>query len=437
MQHGRKMNKHQIHRQHSGRKQFIALFALILLLLLPACSGDTPTFGNKFNLGSIWDVPTEEGVAIWDNATEIAVEQHSGYLLGEESLSKTQFTEIASGEGNREDDIQVMIRDMVEEEEIVALVGATTNEASMRAASLANFFNVPMIIPGADGELVLQETNLWAFRLSAPSSAYANFLFNDIFGNPVLENRIDPTRLKIAILYEQNTFGESAAVATATDAMAQLIEIGAYTAFSVDALDTEKIAAMVTDVMDEQVDLVYIVSNAPDMAIAITQEFADQAQEGGTLPILVGQAGGFASLEFLQSEQAEDVIVLRQKMETDQCPAEVESLYEAQSYAAVYLLDAAVQQAKSQSLQVDTSFITNLFSNSAVDPMAKFRETVRDVLKESNQYVPCLGNVSFDNNGQNKNLQFELVTTKNGSNQIYSVEDFLNEVNVFLGDETP
>ncbi len=60
--------------------------------------------------------------------------------------------------------------------------------------------------------------------------------------------------------------------------------------------------------------------------------------------------------------------------------------------------------------------------------LAKFRETLRDRLKETNLNVPCLGKVAFDNTGQNKLLQFELLAIKNGSASIVTTADFLQAV---------
>jgi hypothetical protein len=78
-------------------------------------------------------------------------------------------------ESAQSDEVQVAVRELVEDEKVLALVGATSNEATMRAASLVNFFNLPMIVPTAGGDNLLPSNNLWAFRLSAPGSDYASY----------------------------------------------------------------------------------------------------------------------------------------------------------------------------------------------------------------------------------------------------------------------
>ncbi|MCB2179911.1 ABC transporter substrate-binding protein [bacterium] len=426
-------NNLQIHHQWSIHKFRTTIALILILAFLAGCSGNTQLIGNKFSLGTFWDTAAlDGGFANFDNASSVATEQHNGFVSASESLKSTKFEEIAYSEGDQQDDIQVAIRELVENDGIVALVGATSNEATMRSASLANFFNVPMIIPSADGELVIPSTNLWAFRLSAPSTAYADYLFTEILGNPALENRVDPARLKIAILYEENTFGESAAVATATAAMAQSIEIGLYDKFPANSPASTKFSTLAKNVIAEKVDLIYLVSNDPTTAIKLINSLL--AQSGDTpLPIIIGQAGGFASKEFMDSDVADYVYLLRQKINTDSCPNTIESLYEAQTYAAISLLDSAIQTAKQKALtQANTSFLQNLRPNTTTTPIVSFRETVRDVLKETNQTVPCLGQVAFDNSGQNKDLEFEFVVTANGSSSIYSVDQFLIDIKAYI-----
>jgi ABC-type branched-subunit amino acid transport system substrate-binding protein len=400
-----------------------------MLVLTAGCSG-APGIGSEFSLGTIWDVPEVDEQVNWQQASQLALEQHGGFELALDSFEELRFTEVSAGEGNRQDDIQVSIRALVEENNIVAMLGATTNEASMRSATLANFFRVPIIIPGADGNQVIPENNFWAFRLGAPSAAYAEHLFNQIIGDPTLENRLDTTQLNVAILYEHNTFGESAAVDTATYAMAQEVEIVVYDNFHPTTPDPEAVRELIALVLGERADVVYLISNTPATASLLVEHFLEAEEEAAALPLLIGQAGGFASQDFLSSSLAEEVIVMRQRIDTDTCPDEIQSLAAAQSYAAAVLLERAVREAKRpENLKLDGSFLDFLRPNNRTNPMIKFREIVRDVLKATNQELPCLGAVAFDNAGQNKNLSFEFIKTVNGSPQNINIEDLLIEMN--------
>ena len=59
------------------------------------------------------------------------------------------------------------------------------------------------------------------------------------------------------------------------------------------------------------------------------------------------------------------------------------------------------------------------------DQIGKFREMVRDVLKDTNQEVPCLGLVAFDNSGQNKYQNFDFLISDRGKNEILPIDEFL------------
>ncbi|OQY36229.1 MAG: hypothetical protein B6243_03695 [Anaerolineaceae bacterium 4572_5.2] len=416
---GRRMLKH---------KKAIIFCATVLLLFLSACAQSNSVSSQNFPIGGLWEVPVEDnGEANWGYASSIANEQHAGYTLARENLEDNSFQDIISGESNQQGEIQVAIREMVEDEEkpVVAVIGATTNEATMRAASLVNFFNVPMLVPSANGDNLLPSNNIWAFRLSAPGFTYANYMFGSVLTKinliPISGAVIEPS-LKIAILYEQNTFGESAAVATARAAMLQEIEIGVYASFSSETIDPDRMVRIMENMAENNVHLAYLITSDPAAARTLVQIFHSRFFKDA-MPILVGQAGGFASAEFLESDEAESVYVVRQELVKDQCPTDIESLYEAQAYAAVYLLDQAVKQVEEN--QPAKQWYEWQAKQTEI---AVFREEIRDALKQIRLKVPCLGMVAFDNTGQNKLLNFELVTVKGEQLSILETEDFLNSV---------
>ena len=366
-----------------------------------------------------------------------AAEQTAGY----QELSKALDLNLKIGDSQIEpaqpDEVQVMVRSMAEKDKAVAILGATSNEASMRAAGLVNFLNLPMLIPTAGGDNLMPSNNLWAFRLSAPGSAYGRYLFGQIVTkSAVSQMHLDTDVLesfKIAILYEQNTFGESAAVATAQTAMQQSIEIdplqslygmqiAVYGSFPDRALDAERIKALVGQVKENGVQLVYLVASDNAIAAQLVRAFVSAyAADQTPLPILVGQSGAFASAAFEQSTEAKDVYILRQFWDKKSCPAGITSLYAGQSYAAAYLLNQSVRFVLDSTPQT----VPSLAQKSSADQLSAFRESLREKLKDSQLNLPCLGMVSFDTNGQNKNLQFEFVKVDAGAEKTVSVEQFL------------
>ncbi len=117
------------------------------------------------------------------SAAVIASEQQSGYDQASKALD-LDYPTIQASEGAGADNVQLAVRALVEEDDVTVIVGSTTNEAAMRAVSLVNFFNIPMIVPSASGDNILPSNNLWAFNLSAPSSSYATYIFGSLILNP-------------------------------------------------------------------------------------------------------------------------------------------------------------------------------------------------------------------------------------------------------------
>ena len=370
-------------------------------------------------------------------AAGIALEQENGYDAGFKVVD-TQFDIEPVDEGAPQSDIQRTIRDMVQGKvkdkdvpPLLALLGATSNEATSHAAALVNFFNVPMLIPSANGDNLFPSNNLWAFRLSAPGAAYANYLFGKVVTKQAMDAISikpsdsvfgDPPQLKVAILYERNTFGESAAVATATAVMAQSVSIRVYDNFKPDNTDPESLKTLAKKVKDAGAQLVYLISSDPALAKNLTQTLR-AVFDSRSMPIMVGQAEGFAARDFVDSKESEGVYVLRQKIDHKSCPPGVKSIYDAQSYAAVYLLDYALQQANENLSGIVKQFSLGGKSGSAIQQQ---REALRDALKQINVNAPCLGKVAFDNTGQNKLLNLELIRIIKGVEVDATTENFLN-----------
>jgi len=410
----------------------IITFSTILMALLSGCASSVNIFDQPIPIGSIWEaVADDRGDINWSSAPPIAQEQNAGYALGRKTLNDDFLQDVVATEGNRQDDVQVAIRGMVENKDhpIAAVLGATTNEATMRAAALVNFFNVPMIIPTANGDNLLPSNNLWAFRLSAPGSAYASYLFGTVltkaeFGSDP-ETTADSPRLKVAILYEENTFGESAAVATVRAAMQLGVGVDVYASFPPENPDPARLNRLLNAVRDGDIQLVYLISNDPDVAKTLAQLFQN-GFPSQAMPVLVGQAGGFASRDFISSPEAEGIYILRQSLDPKDCQAEIQSLYEAQTYAALYLLDHAVQQVR----EIQPTPKWYEFNNVQTDDLATFREKVRDIIKQTEIEIPCVGKVAFDNIGQLKNPKFELVTVTDGELHIGPLDELINELQV-------
>ena len=402
------------------REQRWNLFWILcsVLLVTTACS----TVSVEKNIGILTAELPEN---IQENSSSPMSEQILGYRQAESSNS-LQVDIIYGLEGPQQDDVQIAIRNLVEDERVLAVVGAATDEASMRTAALANFFNLPVVIPSSVADNILPSNNLWAFRLSAPGSAHADFLFESVVNKQALQRAAELGSfdgLKVAIIYEQNTFGESAAVAAAKAAMKQELEIGLYENFDPVNSDDSRLRKLVESVRLEQIKLVYLIINDPANAIRLIQTMQNMIPSEA-LPVLIGQAGGFSSKQFLESPQAGDVFVVQQHIDYDTCPISTDGgITQAQSYAAVVLLDHALKIAQPPENASDIWSLTGKVAEK--DFLGSYREAVRDALKDSTINLPCLGPVAFDNMGQNQDIQFVLLKVQDGIAETMSIDNFL------------
>ena len=414
-------------------KQKVLGTVLCLIMFVSACgpaaaSSNTP-------IGILWDVPAGDGKVDWSVASSMAQEQHTGFELANKTA---KFDEVIFSEGNRLDEVQDAVRIMVEgqtetpkSDPVLAMLGATSNQATARAAALANFFNLPMLIPSASGDNLLPVNNLWAFQLSPPNSAYANYIIGTVMTKQTLRSSSASdlvTSVRVAVLYEQNTYGENAAVATATAVLKQELEITTYEKFKAEDPDPASLRVLVNKVLDEGADVVFIISSDPLVAQNMVFTFTSLV-DLPSLPLLVGMAGGFTSQDFVNSAQSKNVFVLRQQFVVSDCPADINSLSAAQNYAALKLLEYAVQEASQ--VQVDPTSLLSITPK--VDTLAASREAVRDALKSASLNLPCLGQVAFDNSGQNKFPQFEIVQTSNGETRLISNAEFISAVKQKIG----
>jgi hypothetical protein len=199
-----------------------------------------------------------------------------------------------------------------------------------------------------------------------------------------------------------------------------------------------------------------VISSQPHSAYTVVKALTDIIVLPQEQPVIVGQSEIFSSPEFLREFQSLnnkkiEIYVLRQKVIlTKSCPliqlqnevqrdnltllfsmntpysaSEIPSLTDAQSYAAMQLLRFAVNKAAE-----------NLGKKFWDMPLQEKRLAVRDALATTTwDDIPCLGTVSFDNMGQNQNLQYEILKININDNPTF---EFLGEDNfrdIFVGNQ--
>jgi hypothetical protein len=103
------------------------------------------------------------------------------------------------------------------------------------------------------------------------------------------------------------------------------------------------------------------------------------------------------------------------------CPKEINTITKAQTYASTFLLQEAIKQANESLSSKKFSLSLN---NNKKDQITTRRERIRDIMKQIDVSIPCIGRVAFDSNGINKFLKFDLLLVNNKQSSIVTAEQF-------------
>ena len=126
-------------------KNWNSLF-IILILILSGCSLGRQTAATQC-------LPIRIGVLIADENLERGLEQRKGYEMALREINEAggiqgcpvELIYKDEGEVANSESAQVSIRQLADEN-VLAIIGGTTNDPTMRAAAIASYFKVPFLI---------------------------------------------------------------------------------------------------------------------------------------------------------------------------------------------------------------------------------------------------------------------------------------------------
>jgi branched-chain amino acid transport system substrate-binding protein len=389
---------------HKGKS-----ITILLLFILSGCS-----FGKSAK--AVQCLPIRIGVIIAHETQESGMEQKKGYEMALADINQAGGIQgcpielIYKNEGEETDTEAAQVAVMqLADENVLAILGGTTNDATMRAAAIASYFKVPLLIPSATSDEITQRGNQWVFRLSASNKSDAGTAFE------MVRNELG-AGAKTVILYEQTSYGQSAAVVTATAAIAQEMDVIGYFSYSTQNGDLTALAEQVTELEPE---VVYIISS-------------DQAQASGLLGTLqmqhlsanmvIGHGPGFMDRSFLYDGNQEvytylDHLILVANWATDlpwhgmekykhdfqvysqehDQVSTIPVIDNVETYSALHLMAGALEQL--------TLTTPNGKKNQDLigDQLKDYREKLAQALRnlDVNQRDTLFGPVVFDGTGQN------------------------------------
>ena len=228
-------------------------------------------------------------------------EEHTrGYMIA--------LDEINNGEGVLGCDLELVVRDdqstpmgareavndLVEVEKIPVILGAYSSNATLTASSIANDSETPFIIPSASNNLLTSMGYEWVFRINSPSLDYVEAAFAylstyaEIYKTP-----------KLAIVFENTAFGESAAVAASAKAEENGISVVTFTRLNPSTasrpLTRDDYRSVMQTVKDTNPNFILFAIGGLDDAVGLLQ----QCKELNINPAAyIGTAGAFINASF-------------------------------------------------------------------------------------------------------------------------------------------
>jgi len=336
--------------------------------------------GNKIRIGVITSLTGSTAAfgQAHKNGYAIALDELNsrGGLLG-----KTVELDYYDDQSRPDQAVQGVAK-LVDQDHVPIILGAYSSENTRAIVPAVTQKQVPLLMPTATADNVMQSGSPWTFRICAGSGAYANttVAFLKDMGAPK----------KIAIIYENTNFGQSNAQAmleAAKQAGIEVVDSEAYQASSPDY------KTLLQRVKSKNPPVIYFASYLLDASTLMRQ-----AEQVGLNPAYYTSAGtGFAAAEFPTPDKgagrnAEFTFSVSQWLPSAKWKGSKEFddkyLQRTGSHPAYHAMEA---------------YITLLAAAEAIkkanstDPQA-----IRDALRLLDMPETAFGAIRFDSTGQNK-----------------------------------
>ena len=285
-----------------------------------------------------------------------------------------------------------------------------------------NFFNIPLLIPFADGDLASSSGASYSFRMTPTSQNYADY-FSRLFSNFLIEyidsyvfenTSVPEYDINFAIFYADVFNGNSVSVKITQVLMDNGMNIDVYKGFKENQLlNTVTNAWKENDQVMRDVDVVIIIGEDNDEMPDLSKVMKIW-DDLNLHPLFVLNGYGATHIDD-EIKKAENLYVIQQHLDIngDSCPEVIDCRSEAMGYAAGYVMLEAIKEARSFQEPEPTGIRTWFMSESnkirAHEAyLESYRNTIRSSFMEFRQYVPCYGELDFTNGGIPK-INFELV----------------------------
>jgi branched-chain amino acid transport system substrate-binding protein len=270
---------------------------------------------------------------------------------------------------------------LVDQDEVPIVLGSYSSESTKAIVPAITQRQVPLIIPTATADNVMDSKSPWIFRICAGANDYARTTLAFLKDNGAPKT--------IAIVYENTNFGQSNMKAMKAAAEAGGLKVVAVESYEAKSPDYK---AVLQRVKQANPDAVYLCSYLLDATTLMRQ-----AQEVDFNPKYYTSAGtGFAAAEFPTAKgagkNAEYTFSVSQWLPEAKWPGskefDAEFVKRFGSHPAYHAIQAY------ESLQVAAQAMN--------DAKSMDRTAIRDAIKNLNLSMTPFGPVKFDANGQNQ-----------------------------------
>ena len=351
---------------------------LASLLLLIACSESSSNVSEPIKFGVI--------TSLTGSNTAFGQAHKAGYTIAVNEVNSTggvhgrKIQLVYFDDQSKPDRAMQGVSKLVDEDHVALLLGAYSSESTRAMVPLVTAKQVPLIIPTAVADNIMQANSPWIFRICAGSGDFARSTLD------FLKNNGNPKTL--AIVYENTNFGQANRKSMADAAKAAVLNVVAEEGYQAKSPGYE---ALLQRVKARNPDVIYFASYLFD-ASALMRQVA-QAQMN---PKYYTSAGtGFAAAEFPTDKgagkYANYTFSVAQWLPTAKWPGSKEfdekyyqlttthpAYHAAEAYAALLVAADAMKRSK------------------AASPTA-----IRDAIRNTDLPQTTFGPIKFDAHGQN------------------------------------
>jgi branched-chain amino acid transport system substrate-binding protein len=255
--------------------------AILLVSIVAACKGGGPKDAKSFRVGVVTSLTGSQAAfgQAHKNGYTIALNE----INAKGGIQGKPLEVVFYDDQSKPDQAVQGVAKLIDQDHVPLILGAFSSETTRAMIPAVNQKQVPLIVPTATADNIMETGSTWVFRICAGSSAYATSTVNFLKDNGAPKT--------LALVYENTNFGQAnanAMKAIATAAGMMIVDDEGYQPKSPDY------KALLQRVKAKEPEVVYYASYLLDAVTLLRQ-----SEEVDFNPKFITSAGtGFSAAEF-------------------------------------------------------------------------------------------------------------------------------------------